>query len=52
MEDVPGVVAFLTAQMARAGINIYEFWSSYTDTVFVLDKKDATKAYETLGALL
>ncbi|MBI4360877.1 ACT domain-containing protein [Candidatus Micrarchaeota archaeon] len=52
VEAVPGVVAFLTAQMARHNINLKEFWSSYTDTLFFVEKKDASKAYEVLSALL
>lgn len=52
VEAVPGVVAFLTAQMARHNINLKEFWSSYTDTLFFVEKKDASKAYDVLSSLL
>ncbi len=52
LEEVPGVVAFLTAQLARNNINVAEFWSSYRDTVFLIEKSDGTKAYNALSALL
>ncbi|MFC2174294.1 hypothetical protein ACFLQ2_00290 [archaeon] len=52
IESTPGWVAFLTELLARDGINIREYYSCYTDTVFVLEKKDALKAYELLDTIL
>jgi hypothetical protein len=52
LEVKPGWVAFFAEALARGGINIREFYSCYTDTVFVVAKKDATKAYELLSKLL
>lgn len=38
--------------LARNGINILEYYSCYTDTVFVLAKKDALKAYSLFDRVL
>jgi len=51
IESTPGFVAFVTDLMARHGINIREHYSCYTDTVLVLGKQDALKAYEILDSL-
>ena len=48
LEKVPGFVAFSTDLLARAGINIKECFSCYTDTVFILEKEDAMKAFRIL----
>ncbi len=48
LEKVPGFVAFATDLIARAGINIKECFSCYTDTVFILEKGDAMKAFQIL----
>ena len=48
LEKVPGFVAFATDLLARAGINIKECFSCYTDTVFILEKEDAMRAFRIL----
>ncbi len=50
LEKVPGFVAFATDALARSGINIKECFSCYTDTVFILEKEDAMKAFRILDA--
>ena len=52
LETVPGVVAFLTAALAREGINLKEFLSCYADTIFIVEKSQATKAYSVLSSFL
>ncbi|MEW6329192.1 MAG: hypothetical protein AB1468_03690 [Candidatus Micrarchaeota archaeon] len=45
VEEVPGWVAFIAELLARNEINIREYYSCYMDTVFVLGKEDALRAY-------
>ena len=52
IEEVPGVVAYLTGKLAENGINLKEFLSSYRDTVMILGKKDSLKAYQLLERLI
>jgi len=52
IEASPGFVAFFSEILARNGINIREYYSCYTDTVFVLAKKDALKAYSLFDRVL
>lgn len=44
----PGVVAYITAILARSGINIEEISSCYTDTVLIVRRDDAIHAYRLL----
>jgi len=46
---VPGVVAYITAVMAHSNINILHIESSYTDTVIVISKEDALKAFSVIS---
>ena len=48
IENIPGVIAYLTSLFAENGVNIIEFLSSWTDTLFIIDKKDVNKALEFL----
>ncbi|MBT4804951.1 ACT domain-containing protein [Candidatus Woesearchaeota archaeon] len=48
IENIPGVVAYLTSLFAENGVNILEFLSSWTDTLFVIDKKNVNKVLEFL----
>lgn len=52
VETTPGWVAFFTELLAREGINIREYFSCYLDTVFVLDKENALKAYKLFDKIL
>ena len=45
IESTLGFVAFVSDLLARYGINIKEHYSCYIDTVFVLSKQDAIRAY-------
>ena len=48
IKDIPGVVAFLSQLLASKNINIKEFISCYTDTIIILEFKDALKAFSLL----
>ena len=49
IEKTPGLLAFLSGALASRGINIVEEMSCYTDTIFLLDRKDMTRAMEVLA---
>ena len=46
--DVPGIVAYVTDLFARNNINITNFMSCHTDTLFVIDRKESRRAFEIL----
>lgn len=48
IEEIPGVVAFITSLFSENGVNIIEFLSCWTDTLFVISKKDLNKTIEFL----
>lgn len=48
VERTPGFVAFITQLLAGRNINIVEFISCSTNTVIVLEPKDALKAFSLL----
>ena len=49
IEKTPGLLAFLSGALASRGINIVEEMSCYTDTIFILERKDMTRAVEILA---
>ncbi|AEC51410.1 hypothetical protein PNA2_0493 [Pyrococcus sp. NA2] len=54
-EDIiktPGVVAFITSALSFSGINITQVISCHKDTIFVLDRREAPKAYQILEDLI
>jgi hypothetical protein len=52
LEETPGVMAHLLDALAGEGINIEEFVSCYTDTLFVVRQADTARAYEILSGLM
>ncbi|MHA1143227.1 MAG: hypothetical protein ACTSRW_00645 [Candidatus Helarchaeota archaeon] len=46
--DAPGIVAYVTNLFAQSNINITEFLSCHTDTIFVIDRKLGRQAYQIL----
>lgn len=44
IETIPGVVSYLTSLFAENGVNIYEFLSCWTNTIFIIDSKDLNKS--------
>jgi sulfur transfer complex TusBCD TusB component (DsrH family) len=49
IEKTRGLLAFLSGALASRGINIVEEMSCYTDTIFILERKDMTGAMEVLA---
>lgn len=49
IEKTRGLLAFLSGALASRGINIVEEMSCYTDTIFILERKDMTSAMEILA---
>ncbi len=50
VENIPGWVQYITGLLAENNINLVEVVSCYTDTILILEEKDALKAYEILRA--
>ena len=48
IEKTAGLLAFLSGALASRGINIVQEMSCYTDTIFILNRKDMTRAIEVL----
>lgn len=48
IEMTPGVIAYLSSAFAERGINLIETYSCYTDTIFIVEKKDLTAVVEIL----
>jgi len=44
IENMPGVVAYLTSLFSENGLNILEIISCWTDTIFIINSKDLVKA--------
>jgi len=44
IEEITGVLAYLTSLFAENGVNIIEFLSCWRDTLFIVDSKDVQKA--------
>jgi hypothetical protein len=52
VEQTPGVMAYLLDALAGEGINIEEFVSCYTDTLFVVRQADTARAYDILSGMM
>lgn len=48
VEKTPGFVQYITGKLAENNINIVEVVSCYTDTILIVEEKDAVKAYGVL----
>lgn len=46
--EVAGVIAYITDLLSTNGINITQIISCYTDTLLIVDRKDALRAYQIL----
>ncbi len=49
IEDVPGILAFLSTSLSSRGINFIEVISCYKDTMFVIEERDMMPSFETLN---
>jgi hypothetical protein len=52
IEETPGLLRLLAGVLASQGINIVEALSCYTDTIFLLDESDLSRAITTLTKAL
>jgi len=43
IETTQGVISYLTSLFSQNGVNIYEFLSCWTDTIFIISSKDLNK---------
>ena len=48
IENIPGVISYLTSLFSENGVNIEEFFSCWRDTVFVIAVNDLGKVLEFL----
>jgi hypothetical protein len=51
IESMPGFVAYLYERIGELGINIIETYSSYTETIFIIEKADLIKILNLFEAL-
>lgn len=49
IEEITGVLAYLTPLFAENGVNIIEFLSCWRDTLFIIDAKDVQKVLNFLN---
>ncbi|MDE1849274.1 MAG: ACT domain-containing protein [Candidatus Micrarchaeota archaeon] len=52
LENVSGVLAFVTSLLAERNINVIEFISCYTETMLIVSKEDALRSYEALSEII
>ncbi|HWG90694.1 MAG TPA: ACT domain-containing protein [Candidatus Thermoplasmatota archaeon] len=52
IEDVPGILAFLSTALSSKGINFLEVISCYKDTMFVIEESDMMAAFDTLNKII
>lgn len=52
VEEVPGVVAYITSLLAEQGVNIYEFISCWKYTIIVVKREDSLRAYDGLSGVV
>jgi len=50
--EVPGFVSYVTTQLAWNGINITQIISCYEDTILIVDRRDAQKAYNVVENMI
>ncbi|HVL87188.1 MAG TPA: ACT domain-containing protein [Candidatus Thermoplasmatota archaeon] len=51
IEEVPGILAYLSSALASRGINFLEVISCYKDTMFVIEETDMVKAFDVLNRM-
>ncbi|MCR6624286.1 MAG: ACT domain-containing protein [archaeon YNP-WB-062] len=50
--EIPGFVSYVTTQLAWNGINITQIISCHEDTILIVDRKDAQKAYNIIEDMI
>ncbi|MEM0282250.1 MAG: ACT domain-containing protein, partial [Desulfurococcaceae archaeon] len=48
----PGFIAYITMILAQQGINIIQIVSAHNDTILVIDKQDAVRAFNIVERLI
>ncbi len=51
VQESPGFLAYICLALTERGINIFEDYSCYTDTMFIFNKSDLQKVVEALSAI-
>ncbi|HVL48218.1 MAG TPA: hypothetical protein VM889_06655 [Candidatus Thermoplasmatota archaeon] len=52
IEDVPGIMAYLSTSLSSKGINFIEVISVYKDTMFVIEERDMMASFDTLNRIV
>ncbi|USH00020.1 ACT domain-containing protein [Thermococcus argininiproducens] len=50
--ETPGIIAIMTSTLSSSGVNITQVISCHKDTIFVLNRRDAPKAYQILEDII
>lgn len=50
--ETPGIIAIMTSTLSSNGVNITQVISCHKDTIFVLNRRDAPKAYQILEDMI
>ena len=50
--ETPGIIAIMTSTLSSSGVNITQVISCHKDTIFVLNRRDAPKAYQILEDMI
>ena len=50
--ETPGIIAIMTSTLSSSGVNITQIISCHKDTIFVLNRRDAPKAYQILEDII
>ena len=50
--ETPGIIAIMTSTLSSSGVNITQIISCHKDTIFVLNRRDAPKAYQILEDMI
>lgn len=52
VEDVPGILAFISSSLSARGVNFVEVISCHKDNMFIIDEDDLFAAFEVLNNLV
>lgn len=52
VEDVPGILAFLSTSLSEKGVNFVEVISCYKDNMFLISQEDLSTVFDTLNRLV
>lgn len=52
IDEIPGILSYLSSSLSSRGINAVEAMSCYMDTIFIVEEKDMTTAFDVLSKSL